>query len=195
MWDARYAADDYVYGTQPNDFLAAVVHRIPKGAVLSLAAGEGRNSVFLAAKGHPVTAVDQSAVGLEKARKLAALRGVEIETVVADLADFDIEPGAWAGIVLIFAHLPPAVRARVHAAAARGLRPGGVLVLEAYTRRQLDHGTGGPPREELLFGLEELQAELAGLRLLHAVEVERDVHEGSLHAGRAAVVQVLARRD
>lgn len=194
MWDERYASPDYVYGTEPNDFLASVASRIPEGRVLSIADGEGRNGVYLATLGHEVTSVDASAVGLAKAQQLAASRGVYITTTVADLAEYPIAAGAWQGIVSIFCHLPPPLRRMVHADVVRGLAPGGVYVLEGYTLDQLRHGTGGPSSVDLLLTLEAVRAELAGLEFLHAVELERDVQEGAFHSGRSAVVQVVARK-
>lgn len=193
-WDARFSEPGYAYGTEANRFLADVAERIPAGPVLSLGEGEGRNAVFLAGRGHDVTAVDASAVGLAKARALAAERGVRIATVLADLAGYVIAPGAWSGIVSVFVHLAPPVRAAVNRAVAAGLRPGGVFVLEAYTPSQLGFGTGGPREASLLVTLEAVRAELAGLDLEIGRETERDVTEGKYHGGRAAVVQVLARR-
>ncbi len=95
MWNERYSQTEYAYGKHPNDFLVQVIQQIPKGHVLSLAEGEGRNAVYLAQQGCQVTAVDGSSIGLEKARKLAAERSVEIETIVADLAEFVIQPNSW----------------------------------------------------------------------------------------------------
>ncbi|PTX91484.1 class I SAM-dependent methyltransferase [Opitutus sp. ER46] len=194
FWDQRYANASYVYGTQPNDFLVSMAGRIPRGPVLCLAEGEGRNAVFLAERGHAVTAVDGSAVGLRKAQELAASRGVSLVTQVADLADFAITPGAWAGIVSIWAHLPPALRQRVHRQVVAGLQPGGVFILEAYTPAQLRHGTGGPKDPSLCMTLPALRAELTGLTFHVGCEIERDVKEGVGHTGLAAVVQVCAHR-
>lgn len=194
FWDNRYASPDFVFGTEPNDFLRQCADLVPTGPVLCLGEGEGRNAVFLAGRGHAVTAVDQSATGLAKARQLAAERGLALETTVADLADYRIQPGAWVGIVSIFLHLPPELRAQVYARTAVGLRPGGVFILEAYTPAQLAFGTGGPKDVALLPTLAGLRAELAGLDLVIARECERDVIEGAGHSGRAAVVQVVARR-
>ncbi|HLP03773.1 MAG TPA: class I SAM-dependent methyltransferase [Opitutaceae bacterium] len=194
FWNERYAATDHIYGTEPNEFLAAVAPRIPPGPVLCLAEGEGRNAVHLATLGHAVTAVDQSEVGLAKAARLAAARGVSLTTVVADLATFRIEPGVWSGIVSIFGHLPRDLRRSVHAAAVRGLAPGGIFILEAYTPAQLALTTGGPKDPARLMQLRELRNELAGLELLVARELERDVREGVGHSGLAAVVQILGRR-
>lgn len=195
FWDNRYgSAAGYVFGTFPNDFLAGVADQIPPGPVLCLAEGEGRNAMFLAKRGHAVTAVDQSATGLAKARALAEQNGVSLTTEVADLADFVITPGARAGIVAIFMHLPPDLRARVLTQAAAGLQPGGVFIMESYTPAQLAFGTGGPRDVALLPTLAGLRPLLSGLTLEHAQELERDVHEGGGHTGRSAVVQVVARR-
>ena len=194
FWDQRYATDDYFYGEEPNTFLAAQAPLIPPGPVLCLAEGEGRNAVFLAGRGHAVTAVDGSAPGLAKANRLAARRGVALTTVVADLAAFTLTLNHWSAIVAIFAHLPPPLRRATFAAAVAGLRPGGVFILEAYTPAQLAHGTGGPKDPTLLISLTDLRAELAGLALELGHEIERDVVEGRGHTGRAAVVQVVGRK-
>ncbi len=192
MWDQRYSDTEYAYGKEPNDFLVEAVHHIPKGRVLCLAEGEGRNAVFLARQGYDVVAVDSSAVGLRKAEMLAQEHGVSITTVVADLETFKIEAGAWDGIVSIFCHLPPTIRQELHRKLVQGLRPDGVLVLEAYTPDQLKFKTGGPPDAQLAMNLNSLKQELTGLDFKHAVEIERDIHEGLYHNGHGAVVQLIA---
>lgn len=194
MWDTRYGDAEFAYGTAPNDFIAAHAGALPEGPVLELAAGEGRNAVFLAERGHPVTAVDLSSVGLQKAQRLAAERGVQIETVVANLADFDLGEARWAGVVSVFCHLPPPLRAQVLGQVARALRPGGVLLLEAYAPAQLALGTGGPPALPMLYPLDAVQAEVGALEWSVAQEVERDVHEGRYHHGRSAVIQLVGRK-
>ena len=194
MWDERYATDEYLYGTEANAFLTSVIDRIPPGRVLCLAEGEGRNAVWLAEQGRSVTAVDASPVGLDKARQLAAERGVHIDAVVADLADYPIPADHWDAIVSIFCHIRPDLRLDLHRRSVRGLRPGGVFVLEAYTPAQLRYRTGGPPHEAMLMTLAGLRQELAGLDFVHAVECEREVVEGRLHHGLGAVVQVVAIR-
>ncbi|MPQ75820.1 cyclopropane-fatty-acyl-phospholipid synthase family protein [Hydrogenovibrio sp. JE_KL2] len=194
MWDDRYAVDEYVYGTSPNTFLAEHYQQLPKGKVLCLAEGEGRNAVFLAEQGYDVTAVDNSAVGLEKAQKLAQQRGVAIETVVADLAHFDLGQSKWDGIVSIFCHLPPAMRQGVHAQIANALKPNGIFLLEAYCPKQLEYKTGGPQVVEMTVSLENLENEIQGLDCLMMHETERDVSEGTFHSGLGAVVQLIAKR-
>jgi SAM-dependent methyltransferase len=194
MWDARYSQPGFAYGTEPNEFLVGAAGQIPVGPVLSLGEGEGRNAAYLAGLGHRVVAVDQSEVGLAKARQLAVDRGLTLETVRADLAEYPIEPGAWAGIVSIFCHLPRRIREPLYAAIVRGLRPGGVLVLEAYTPNQIGRDTGGPKDPDLLVSLATLTAELAGIEFVHARELDRDVREGAYHTGVASVVQVIGTR-
>jgi SAM-dependent methyltransferase len=194
VWDQRYAADGFFYGTEPNDFLRAEVARLPRGELLCLGDGEGRNGVWLAAQGHAVTSVDLSAVGLEKARLLAKQRGVSLTTVPADLATFDLGEARWHAIVSIFCHLPSVLRRDVYARVVRGLRPGGVVLLESYTPAQLGRGTGGPPVADMLVDLAALRADFAGLEVLLGVERERDVHEGHGHRGASAVVQFVARK-
>lgn len=194
MWDERYAADEYIFGTEPNDFLKANANQLKPGSVLCLADGEGRNGVYLAKLGFEVTSLDLSPVGLEKARRLAAAQNVEINTICADLNDFVIEPNAWDNIVSIFCHLPPALRKKVHGAAAHGLSSRGVFLLEAYTAKQLSMpGKGGPPDPELLFSTEMLLRDFAALDVVQASETDRAVNEGSKHHGDSAVVQLIAR--
>ena len=194
-WDERYGSDEYFYGTEPNDFLRGHAAAIPEGGeVLCLGEGEGRNAVYLASLGYKVTALDQSAVGLDKARRLAAAKGVRIETVVADLEHYRIETERWSGIVSIWCHLPSALRPAVHRQIVTGLRRGGVLLMESYTPQQLQFGTGGPRSADLMPTLSELRGDFADLDFVHAEERERVVAEGSGHHGPSAVVQLVARK-
>jgi SAM-dependent methyltransferase len=195
FWDERYDDAAFYYGTAPNDFLRDHVADLPAGGrVLCLAEGEGRNAVFLAKQGFAVTAVDQSPVGLEKLSRLASETHVQVTTVVADLAQFPIVPQSWDAIVSIWCHLPQQLRAQVHGACVSGLAHGGVFLLEAYTPRQLELGTGGPQSVDLLMTEAALRQELQGLNLQILTETEREVHEGQGHNGHSAVVQVLARK-
>jgi 2-polyprenyl-3-methyl-5-hydroxy-6-metoxy-1,4-benzoquinol methylase len=191
MWDERYDTDEYVYGTKPNDFLLSVAGRLPRGRILCLAEGEGRNAVYLAELGFEVHAVDGSAVGLEKADRLAKERGVTVETEVADLGAFDLGVEKWDGIISIFCHLPSVLRQSLHKRVVKALKPKGVFVLEAYTPEQLSYKTGGPPHLDMLMSLDDLKRELTGLKFECLVEIVRDVQEGRLHSGKAAVIQAV----
>ena len=199
MWDERYSEPDYIFGTEPNDFLKEEFQRIPAGGrVLCLAEGEGRNAVFLAENGYQVTAMDSSQVGLNKALKLAADRGVTITTQVVDLADYKFEAAYWDGIVSIWVHMPETIRQRVHSHIASALQLGGVFIAEAYTAQQLKmDAIGGPPadQQERFGSLESLQIELAALKQTIGVEKQRMVSEGKRHQGLSAVVQFVGHKQ
>ena len=194
LWEERFGADAYVFGTEPNEFLRSRVGEFPAGRALCLAEGEGRNAVFLAKSGWDVASVDLTEAGVAKTLRLAGQRGVVVDAVQGDLATFDLGVDRWDVIVSIFAHVPPPVRRDLHRRVTAALAPGGVLLLEAYTPDQVGRGTGGPPVVELTMTLAGLRDELAGLELLHGEELERDVVEGHGHNGTGAVVQVIARR-
>jgi SAM-dependent methyltransferase len=194
MWEERYRSDAYVYGTEPNEFLRAHIDALPMGDVLCLAEGEGRNAVHLAATGRDVHAVDLTEAGVAKTLRLAAQRGVTVSAVVADLAVHDIGASQWDAIVSIFAHMPAHVRRDLHRRVVSALRPGGVMLLEAYAPAQLGRGTGGPATVDLMMSLDVLREELEGLDMVHALETERVVVEGVGHTGVGSVVQVIATK-
>jgi SAM-dependent methyltransferase len=146
MWNSRYAHSEYQFGVEPNDFLVEVADQMPAGKTLCLADGEGRNGVYLAARGHQLTSIDLSSEGLAKARKLAEERNVVVDTIEANLIEYDLGEAVWDSIVSIFFHLPSAIRRPFHKKVAKALKPGGVLVLEAYTPAQLEFGTGAEIR-------------------------------------------------
>jgi len=194
MWDERFSSLEYIYGTEPNDFLVSVASKIPQGKVLCLADGEGRNGTYLASLGCKVVAVDGSSVGLAKAQKLAQAKQVEITTIHADLADFVIEPQTWDGIVSIFCHLPSELRAKVYSQVAQGLKPNGVFILESFAPEQLQYNTGGPKNIDMLPALATLQQELGDLQWEIARDIERELSEGRHHHGSAAVIQILGKK-
>lgn len=191
-WDERYATTGLAYGAAPNDFLRDRIGELRHGPTLCLAEGEGRNALFLSARGFDVLAVDSSEVGLAKAGELALDRGLNLAAALCDLSDFVIEPGHWSTIISIWCHLPGPLRRKVHEGCVRGLRRGGTFLLEAYRPEQLAYDTGGPREPERLASLAELQEELRGLDFLVARELLREVHEGRLHNGQSAVVQLIA---
>ncbi len=194
-WDERYSTDDFVFGTEPNDFLKQVAAQIPANSkVLCLADGEGRNGVYLAELGHKVTAVDQSRVGLDKAQKLAEQRGVVIDTVVADLSQYDLGQSCWDCIVSIFFHIPPRLQQVIYPGVIAALRSGGLLILESYIPKQLEFKTGGPPVAENMLTAETAATAFAALKMERCEELEREVIEGTGHTGHAAVLQVVARK-
>jgi hypothetical protein len=190
FWDARYAAPGFAYGEAPNAWLAACEPRLPRGArVLLPADGEGRNAVFLASRGHRPTSLDQSAAGLAKARALADAHGVVIETLQADLAAWTPAPEAWDAVVLVFAHLPPDLRRRAHAALASGLRRGGLLVLEGFDVSHVGLPGGGPRDPAWLFDADALREDFRALGLLELGVQAVELDEGAFHRGAARVLR------
>lgn len=196
FWNERYASADLVYGEAPNGFVAQHADKFPtSGAALDIAAGEGRNALFLASRGLTVLAIDQSTVGLQKADRLARERGLSLRTQAVDLNDFDAAPESFDVITSTFAHVPAAIRARVHAGVQSWLKPGGIFLLEAYSPDQIHRDTGGPKDPSLLAPLETILRELEGLTIEHGVSIVRNVTEGNFHTGEASVVQILARKS
>jgi SAM-dependent methyltransferase len=194
MWNERYAGDEYLYGTEPNTFLAEHADLL-LGPVLSLAEGEGRNAVFLATRGLDVLGVDSSSVGLAKAQRLAAARGVTIRTEVADLGGYDLPPAHFGSAISIFAHLPGSLRRRLYPLVERSLKPGGILLLEAYTLAQLPKSTGGPKDPDMLMSVANLEMEFPGCEVILAREIDRHVAEGGHRSGGVgSVVQFIARK-
>jgi len=191
FWDQNYAVPGYKYGTQPNAFLREQACLLPAGAeVLVPGDGEGRNGVWLAQRGHRVTSVDGSAVGLRKALALAAERGVALGTLQADLADWTPAPASADAVVLTFVHLSPAIRVNAHRRLAAALRPGGWLFLEAFHPLQLNHRSGGPKDAAMLYTLPMLREDFAD-RLTEVLAWEGEVRldEGAGHQGLAHVTR------
>ncbi len=193
MWDERYASDLFAYGTEPNDFLMEHASML-SGPVLSLAEGEGRNAVFLASLGLQVLGVDSSTVGLAKAQKLAALKGVSIQTATVDLATYTPPADSFGAVVSISAHLPSQVRKRLHWLVAQSIKPGGVIMLEGYSQAQINRNTGGPKDADMLLAQSDIEQEFPDFEVLLSREVEREVIEGNFHTGLASVVQFIGKR-
>lgn len=193
MWNQRYADDDYIYGTEPNSFLAEHVD-ILSDPVLSLAEGEGRNAVFLASLGFSVLGIDGSEVGLAKAQKLALAKGVAIQTEVADLGLFEPPANHYGAVISISAHLPSSIRHRLYPLVEQCLKPNGIILLEAYSENQITHNTGGPKDLDMLMTCAKVEREFPNCEPILMRELEREVIEGKYHTGRASVIQFIARK-
>ncbi|MDP1981952.1 MAG: class I SAM-dependent methyltransferase [Sulfuritalea sp.] len=201
-WNLRYrnAGDEYLFGTEPNRFLAHRVELLRNGrTALSVADGEGRNSVWLAEQGLEVTAVEISPVAVEKARRLAAGRRQAIRFLLADMLAPDWPPGAmqdafdWViGVFIQF--VGAADRARQFAAMKQATRPGGRILLHGYTPKQLDYATGGPSTLENLYTREILLDAFADWEIEELVDYEDEIAEGAGHKGRSALIGLVARK-
>jgi SAM-dependent methyltransferase len=174
-WDARYAGSELVWGAEPNQFVAQELAGVPAGRALDLAAGEGRNAIWLASLGWRVTAVDFSAVALDRARRLAAARGLQVDWVQADLRTHRPEPGAYDAVVVAYLHLIPAELTQVLGRAAAAVAPGGRVVVVGHDLANLTGGIGGPQDPEVLYTAESIAAALPGLVVQRAEPVTRPV--------------------
>jgi len=194
-WDERYAGGGFQFGEAPNEYLLAQSRRFHRGmAALAVGDGEGRNGVWLARQGLQVTSLDWSAVGMAKARELAAARGVALDTVVADAATWDWPTARFELIAWIYLHLPPADRASAAAGCRKALKPGGLLVLECFSPAQQGRRSGGPKLPELLWTREIVEREFAGLEVLELTEGAVRLEEGLRHQGLAEVVRCVLRQ-
>lgn len=195
-WNRRFGSPGYLFGTEPNAWLKEQAHRWPVGArVLCVADGEGRNSVWLARQGLVVDAFDIAEVGVAKARQLAADAGVAVRYTVAGVAAYAWPEAAYDGVAAIFIQFAdPALRQRLFKRMAASLKPGGTLVLQGYTPRQLDYRTGGPPQVSHLYTPDLLREAFAELDIVELRDYEADVAEGSGHHGRSALIGLVARR-
>lgn len=187
-WDRRYNREMYVYGKEPVRFLVDIIDRLRPGTALVLAAGEGRNAVYLAQRGFAVTAVDVSARGLAKCRALAVERGVQLTTVVADLDTFDIGKGRWDLITNFYYH-DPGLYERIIA----GLKPEGFFALQNFSIDQLTTNLFGPRSANWLVAPNQLPRAFTGWRIRHYEDCVVELDEG-MHEGPGAVVRLLVQK-
>lgn len=193
-WDERYANKEYIYGTEPNEFLKETLRMLTPAKILFPAEGEGRNSVYAASLGWDTYAFDQSTEGQKKALALANLKKVSIHYSIELLESWHCAENTYDCIALIFVHLPENLRKQVHAQAIKALKPGGTLILEAFTPAQLELGTGGPKTTELLFSKTLLQEDFVHMEILQLYETQTHLNEGPLHHGMAEVVRLVTRK-
>lgn len=195
-WETRYAAPGYHFGTAPNAFLKSKAHLLKPGQkALSIADGEGRNSVFLAECGLQVRAFDFSPTALAKARQLAKERGVAVSYEQADLETWDWPVAEFDVVVAIFFQFcGPAVRAKTFANIKRALKPGGLLLMEGYRVEQLRYKTGGPSKVEQLYSRALLEETFSDFASLEIEEYDREVQEGTAHGGMSALIDLVGRK-
>lgn len=196
VWDERYAVEHFVFGEEPNAFLKSCAEYLRSGTrVLALADGEGRNGVWLAEQGLAVLSTDISPRAQEKARQLAARRGVNVEFGLVDLVDWNWPVESFDVVVAIFIQFAgPDLRERIFEGIKRALKPGGLLLLEGYRPEQLEYGTGGPPNAENMYTLAMLGEAFSEFEILKLVAYEAELHEGVGHSGKSALIDLVARK-
>ena len=200
MWDKRYSEEGFAYGANPNEFLKEMLeHYQFKGSALFPAEGEGRNAVFAAQKGMDVYAFDISEAGRKKALVLAEANGVQIQYEVGNLLDLNIVNQKYDLAALIYAHFPPTILSSYHKKIAQLIKPGGHIILEAFSKnhlelRQKNPAVGGPPVLDMLFSTEMIQADFADFEALQLEEVEIELSEGKFHNGIGKVIRFVGRK-
>lgn len=196
FWDRRYADTGYIFGTEPNVFLASQVELFRPGMrVLDVACGEGRNSVWLARQGCAVTGFDISPLALEKAARLAQNHSADIRFEQADIRSWEWDATAYDAVVCIFIQFAaPEDRARLFQGFRTALKAGGLVVMQGYTPEQVVLGTGGPPDRSHMYTRPMLEAAFTGFDIVHLREHEAVLAEGTKHVGRSALIDFVARK-
>lgn len=200
FWNRRYSESGYGYGTEPNQFLKEQQHRLePAMNTLVVGDGEGRNGVWLASQGLNVLSVDLSSVGLKKAEALANKHQVKIKTQCVDLTLWDWSHAAYDLVVSIYLHFAPEIRQKIHRSMLAALKPGGLLILEAFNLEQLQYQTkydsGGPKIREMLYEPEMLRQDFLGGNVVELTETITELHEGQYHQGKASVIRLILQQS
>lgn len=199
FWDERYKTDEYAYGEMPNGYLVEKLSGLTPGKILFPADGEGRNGVYAATLGWDVYSFDQSAEGKRKAELLAAKKGVTIHYDLAEMPAVNYQPGEFDAMALIYAFFSGDNKAANHKQLATFLKPGGIVIFEAYSKRHLQFNTvnpqaGGPRDEAMLFSIEEIKEYFSDFEILELQEQELEIWEGNFHGGMSAVIRFMGRK-
>lgn len=193
-WDKRYANKDFVYGMEPNEFFKEQLLKLETGKLLLPAEGEGRNAVFAGSQSWQVSAFDQSMQGRIKALDLAKQNNVQITYEIAGFEDFTSEEESFDCIALIYAHVLEKSRKHYHRLILKYLKPGGVLILEGFSKKQLGMKSGGPGQVEMLFSKENLLDDFSELETLKIEDLNVELNEGEYHQGIASVIRYVGKK-
>jgi len=194
FWNERYSESEFVYGKQPNQFFKRAIDRIKPGKVLLPAEGEGRNAVYAANRGWDVFAFDYSEEAKQKALTFAAESGADIRYELSFAEDILLPEHEYDATALIFVHLPKNVFEPFLQKVIRSLKPGGILIMELYSEKQLERDSGGPKSKDLLFNHDELRSLLKDVKVDQYEEKEVNLTEGKYHQGEAVVIRAIATK-
>lgn len=195
FWEERYSEDGLAYGEDPNVYLTEVIEQVkPKGKVLVVGDGEGRNGVWLANKGFNVTSVDYSEVAVKKIEAFAKKRDVNLQVFCADLNTWDWPKNEYDAVISIYVHFPSESRATIHHKMVEALKPGGKIIMEAFNKMQLDYPSGGPPVIDMLFSEAELKEDFVNANITELYEKVVYLNEGKYHVGDGAIVRLIAEK-
>lgn len=191
FWNERYGTKEYAYGTEPNQFYKDKLLKLSLGKILFPAEGEGRNAVFAAKQGWDVVAFDPSIEGKRKAEKLASENGVSIDYKIDNYEFVDFAKESFDCIVFIFAHMHPLKQKEYHQKLMSFLKPGGTLILEGFSKKQINNNSGGPRDVNMLFSKDELEFNFASFSNLKFSETDVELSEGQFHQGIASVIRLI----
>lgn len=194
FWESRYSTTDFVYGKQPNVFFADQISNIKPGKILLPCEGEGRNAVFAAQLGWEVDAIDLSENAREKALQFAKKTNVSMKYYIADVGEFNTTAEQYDVLGLVYAHFHEGMRRKIHAHLLRYLKPGGIVILEAFSKKQLGLNSGGPKDEALLYTNDLIKNDFIGLKKMILQELQITLDEGEYHSGRAQVVRFVGKK-
>lgn len=192
FWNERYNKTEYIYGKEPNIFLAGQLKDLPAGSIIFPCEGEGRNAVYAASQGWTVNAFDTSEAGLAKASRLAAGKGVSIHYIIDDAVTVSYPQNSADAVAIIYAHFPPDVRNQFLPKVAQWLKPGGRIIMEVFNTRQLNNPSGGPKDISMLYTEEMIKSFFGDFQILLLQSTQTDLNEGSYHAGTADVLRFVA---
>lgn len=190
QWDERFSGEEYIYGKEPNEFFKTEIDKLKPGKILLPAEGEGRNAVYAASLGWDVSAFDSSVVAREKALKLAKSIGVDIEYSISGYFDFIGEKTGYDAIAFVFSHVKDFKESYLNV--LRYVKPGGVVIIEGFSRNQIYKVSGGPKDIEMLFCIDDISEILKGYKVKILEETDVELSEGSHHEGEASVIRVVA---
>jgi len=193
QWNERYAQKEYIYGRQPNEFLKNYLDNYNPGNILFPSEGEGRNAVYASKKGWQAFAVDYSEEAKKKALDWALQSSVQINYEVADLSEWQSNV-EFDTIALIYAHFSPESRTKIHQKLINNLKPGGTLLLEAFSKKQIEYDSGGPKNPDMLYNTEILKSDFAELEIDFLQERLIELNEGRFHLGEASVIRMIAKK-
>jgi SAM-dependent methyltransferase len=189
LWDQRYDTDEFVYGREPNTFFRDSLAKLSPGKILLPGEGEGRNAIHAAEQGWKVDAFDSSRIGMKKASAFALEKNLEINFQVCDITAFTFKKDHYDSVGLIYLHVPPPLRKLAHQKVAESLKPGGILILEAFHPSQLGRKSGGPQSLEMLFSREALLEDFSSLKTEFLDITEENLNEGLFHGGPARLIR------
>jgi len=195
FWNERYTEKEFVYGTSPNLFLTKQLEKLPAGKIIFPCEGEGRNAVFAAQKGWQTEAFDLSEEGLKKALLLAQQNNVSISYQIEDALKAEYPAESFDAAALIYAHFPPAIRKSIHQKIISWLKPGGILILEAFNPSQVNNTSGGPKDVAMLYTEEMLKEDFMPLKTELLSSLKTTLNEGKYHQGVADIIRYIGIKD